>query len=114
MHASTRILLVAVAVVAIVGGWWVLFAINHVALSTDVVVVMLYGVVWTALVLVATRVLLAVGFGFNRLTDGRGRSVTPMPAGAADALAELTSLRDRELISAEEYEAKRAKILERL
>jgi hypothetical protein len=114
MHASTRILLAAVAVVAIVGGWWLLFAINHVALSTNVVVVMLHGVVWTALVLIATRVLLAVGFGFNRLTAGRGRSATPKPADAADALAELTSLRDRELISAEEYEAKRAKIIESL
>ena len=105
MHASTRILLVALAVVAIAAGWWVLFAINHVVLSTDVVVVMLYGVVWTALVLVATRMLLAVGFGFNRLKAGRGQASTPKPADAADALAELTSLRDRELISAEEYEA---------
>jgi hypothetical protein len=108
MHASTRILAVVVAVVAIVGGWWVLFAINH------VVVAILYGVMWTALVLLAARLLLAVGFGFNRLTAGRGRSATPRPGDAADALAELTSLRDRELISAEEYEAKRTKILERL
>jgi len=114
MHASTRILLVAVAVVLIVGGWWVLFAINHVALSTDVVVVMLYGVVWTALVLLAARLLLAVGLGYNRYTAGRGRSATPKPMDAGDALAELTSLRDHELISAEEYEAKRTKILERL
>jgi hypothetical protein len=108
MHASTRILLVAVAVVAIVGGWWVLFAINH------VVVAILYGVVWTALVLIAARLLLAVGLGYNRLTAGRGRSATPKPIDAGDALAQLTSLRDRQLISAEEYEAKRAKILERL
>ncbi|MGC8634120.1 MAG: SHOCT domain-containing protein [Candidatus Limnocylindrales bacterium] len=114
MHASTRILIGAVAVVAIVGGWWVLFAINHVVLSTNVVVVILYGVVWTAVVVIATRLLLAVGFGFNRLTAGRERAATPKPADAADALAELTSLRDRELISAEEYEAKRAAILERL
>ena len=108
MHASTRILLVAVAVVAIVGGWWVLFAINH------VVVAILYGVVWTALVLIAARLLLAVGLGYNRYTAGRGRSATPKPIDAGDALAQLTSLRDRQLISAEEYEAKRAKILERL
>lgn len=108
MHASTRILLVAVAVVAIVGGWWVLFAINQ------VVVAILYGVVWTALVLIAARLLLAVGLGYNRYTAGRGRSATPKPMDAGDALAQLTSLRDRELISAEEYEAKRTKILERL
>ncbi len=114
MHASTRILLVALAVVAIAAGWWVLFAINHVVLSSNVVVVLLYGVVWTAVVLIATRTLLAVGFGFNRLKAGRGQASTPKPADAADALAELTSLRDRELISAEEYEAKRTRILERL
>jgi len=108
MHASTRILLIVVAVVAIFGGCWVLFAINH------VVVAILYGMVWTALVLIAARLLLAVGLGYNRLTAGRGRSATPKPVDAADALAELTSLRDRELISAEEYEAKRAMTLDRL
>lgn len=111
MHASTRILLFLVAVVAIVVGWWILYAIN------STVVAIVYGVLWTAFVLIASRVLLAIGFGFNRLTSGRDRRAESRPSGSAasgDALAELNQLRERELISAEEYEAKRAKILERL
>ena len=105
MHASTRILLLLVALVAIVGGWWFVFAAN------DAIPAIIYGVLWTAVVLVAARVLLAVGFGYNRLTTRRGQGSPPKPA---DALAELTDLRDRQLISADEYEARRAKILERL
>ncbi len=109
IHASTRILLLLVAVVAIIGGWWTLLAIND-----DVVTEVLYGVLWTALVLVAARVLLAIGFGYNRLTADRGPRATAVPADPAAALAELTDLRDRGLISADEYEAKRAKVVERL
>ena len=105
MHASTRILLLLVAIVAIVGGWWFLFAAN------DTIPAIAYGVLWTAVVLVAARLLLAVGSGYNRLTTRQGQGSVPKPA---DALAELTDLRDRELISADEYEAQRAKILERL
>lgn len=112
MHASTRILLFLVAIVAIVVGWWILYANNSPVLA------IIYGVVWTAFVLIATRVLLAIGFGFNRLTSGRGRRAAESgssgsPA-ATDALAELNQLRERQLISPEEYEAKRAKVLERL
>jgi hypothetical protein len=111
MHASTRILLFLVAIVAIVVGWWILYAIN------STVVAIIYGVLWTAFVLIAIRVLLAIGFGFNRLTSGRGRRAESGSSGSAaatDALAELNQLRERDLISVEEYEAKRAKILERL
>jgi hypothetical protein len=88
--------------VAIVSGLWILFAINN------VVVAILYGALWTAVVLIATRILLAVGLGYNRLTR------RPRPADAPTTLAELTALRDRGLITADEFEAKRAKILERL
>ncbi len=105
MHASTRLLLLLVTLVAIVGGWWFLFAAN------DTIPAIIYGVLWTAVVLVAARVLLAVGFGYNRLTTPRGQGSVPK---SADALAELKDLRDRELISADEYQAQRTKILERL
>ena len=108
MHASTRILLLLAAIVAIVVGWWVLYAIN------STVVAIIYGVLWTAFVLIATRVLLAIGFGVNRFTAGRNRGPVPGPTDAQAALAELNQLRERELISQDEYEAKRAKIVERL
>jgi hypothetical protein len=112
VHASTRLLLLLVTTVAIIGGWWFLFAAN------DTIPAIAYGVLWTAVVLVAARVLLAVGFGYNRLTTRRGQGSLPKSQGPvpkpADALAELTDLRDRQLISADEYEAQRAKILERL
>ena len=106
MHASTRLLLVLVAIGAIAAGWWILLAIN----SAPVAIV--YGGVWTVAILIATRVLFVVGFGYNRLTSGRDRK--PNPADPATALAELADLRDRGLISADEYEAKRAKIVDRL
>jgi hypothetical protein len=108
MHASTRVLLLLAAVVAIVVGWWILLAINN------IVVAIVYGVLWTAFVLIVTRVLSAVGFGFNRLTPRGNRGPTPVTNSAGAKLAELTQLRDRKLISSEEYDAKRAKILERL
>jgi hypothetical protein len=108
VHASTRILIVLVAIIAIGAGWWTLLSIN------DVGVGIVYSALWTVLVLVAARLLLAVGFGYNRLTTGPGRESRGRPADAAGALAELTDLRDRGLISAEEYAAKRARILERL
>ena len=108
MRSSSRILLLLVAMVTILGGWWILFAIN------DAIVAIIYGVLWTAVVLVAARVLIAFGFGYNRLTAGRERAQTPRPGDASAALAELIDLRDRNLISAAEYEAKRARILERL
>lgn len=108
MHASTRILLLLVAAVAIVAGWWILLAVNV------AVVGIVYSVLWTVIVLIATRVLTALGFGYNRFTarrrgDGRGEFTD---AGAG--LAELSDLRERGLISPDEYEAKRAKIVERL
>ena len=94
--------------VAIVGGLWLLFAINN------LVVGIVYGALWTALVLIVTRVLLAVGLGYNRLTGRRDPNQPPRPADATATLEELTALRERGLITADEYEAKRAKILERL
>lgn len=108
MHASTRILLVLGAIGAIGGGWWTLLSIN------DFGVGIVYSALWTVLVLIGARLLLALGFGYNRLTAGRGRESKDRPTHAAAALAELTDLRDRQLISAEEYEAKRAKVVERL
>ncbi len=94
------------AFVAIVGGCWILLSIND--LGTGI----LYSALWTFVVFLVARLLLAIGFGYNRRT--RGRESTGQPADVAAALAELTDLRDRELISTEEYEAKRAKIVERL
>lgn len=108
MHASTRILLVLATTGAIVAGWWVLLAIN------SVVVGLIYSIMWTLAVLIVARVLTAVGSGYNRLTARRpGRA----PAGSADsatALAELSDLRDRGLISPDEYASKRSKIVDRL
>jgi hypothetical protein len=108
VHASTRILLVLVTIVAIGGGWWTLLSINNFGVG------IVYSALWTVVVLIVARLLLALGFGYNRLTAGRGRGSKERPADAAAALAELTDLRDRQLISAEEYEAKRAKVVERL
>jgi hypothetical protein len=86
---SSRILLVALAGAAIIAGWWVLFAIN------DTAVAVIYSAGWTVGVLVVARVLLAVGFGYNRLTT---RDVPK---------ADLTDMRDRGVISPETYEAER-------
>jgi uncharacterized membrane protein len=108
MHASTRILLVLAAIVAIVAGWWILIAIN------SVVVGLVYGILWTVAVLIVARVLTAVGFGYNRFTARRGRRASTGNADTATALAELTDLRDRGLISPDEYDAKRSKVVERL
>jgi len=101
-------MLLLVAAVAIVAGWWVLLAINSVAVG------IVYSLLWTLAVLIVARVMTAVGFGYNRFTarrrgDGPSRGTDP-----ATALAELTDLRDRGLITPEEYDAKRARILERL
>jgi hypothetical protein len=108
MHASTRILLILAAVVAIVAGWWVLLAIN------SVVIGIVYSILWTLAVLILARVLTAVGFGYNRFTASRGRDAPPASTDAATALAELADLRDRGLISPEEYDAKRVKVMELL
>ena len=108
MHASTRVLLLVVAAVAIVAGWWILLAINN------AVVGIIYSVIWTVIVLIAARVLTALGFGYNRFTARRDRDGPTGSTDAAAALAELSELRERGLISPDEYEAKRANIVERL
>lgn len=114
MHASTRILLLLIAGIAIVAGWWVLLSINGMPAGIA------YSALWTLVVLIAVRVLTAVGFGYNRFT-GRRRELASgsgnVASGSGDpatALAELSDLRDRGLITPEEFDAKRAKILERL
>jgi hypothetical protein len=108
MHASTRILLLVVAAVAIVAGWWILLAIN------DAVVGIIYSVLWTVIVLIVARVLTALGFGYNRFTARQRREGPPGGTEAATDLAELSDLRERGLISPDEFEAKRTKIVERL
>jgi hypothetical protein len=95
VHLSSRILLVVVAGAAIVAGWWILFAVN------DRVLAVIYSVGWTVAVLVIARILLAVGFGYNRLTTKR----PPDTANASD----LDDLRERGVISTETYEAERAR-----
>lgn len=94
MHMSSRILLVSVAGAAIVAGWWILFAIN------DTGVAAIYSAGWTVAVLVAARILLAVGFGYNRLTT-KAAPDTPK--------ADLSDMRDRGVISSETYDAERAR-----
>lgn len=108
MHASTRILLILAAGGAIVAGWWLLLAIN------SAVVGIIYGILWTLAVLIVGRVLMALGFGYNRFAARRGRREQVGGADTATALAELTDLRDRGLITPEEYDAKRSKVVERL
>ncbi len=95
MHLSSRILLVVAAGAAIVAGWWILFAIN------DTTLAVIYSAGWTVAVLVAARVLLAVGFGYNRLT-------TKQPPDTTNA-TDLGDLRERGVISTETYEAERAR-----
>lgn len=116
MHTSTRILLLLVALGLITGGWWLLWAINDLPLA------IVYGTSWTVAVLISARILLSVGTGFNRLRSKRDRGPAGGPDGGSEAgptdvaaaLARLGELRDRELISAEEYEAKRATVIDRL
>jgi hypothetical protein len=108
MHASTRLLLLLLAVVAIVGGWWLLLANN------TFIAAVVYGALWAAAVVITMLVLFKIGSGYNRFTARRTQGTADKPLQAETALAELTRLRDGGLISAEEYEAKRAKILERL
>ena len=95
MHLSSRILLVVVAGAAIVAGWWILFAVN------DTAIAVVFSAGWTVLVLVAARILLAVGLGYSRLT-------TKPPPDSANA-TDLGDLRERGVISTETYEAERAR-----
>lgn len=108
MHLSTRILLVLLTVAAIAIGGGVLLAINGTVTGT------LYALAWAVVVLVAARVLFAVGFGVNRFTARRnaGRTRRLSPTVEAD-LAELTDLRDRHVISEDEYEQERVRLIQR-
>jgi hypothetical protein len=107
MHLSTRILLLLVATVLIAGGWWLLLANNTLATA------LIYGAIWTAAVLIVTKVLSAIGFGYNRYSAGRN---TRGASGEStqSALGELVRLRDTGLISADEYATKRALVMERI
>jgi hypothetical protein len=107
MHLSTRILLLLLATVLIAGGWWLLLANN--ALATALI----YGAIWTAAVLLVTKVLSAIGFGFNRYSAGRNRAAATGDT-TQSALGELVRLRDSGLISPEEYATKRALVMERI
>ena len=107
MHASTKILLLLVALVAILGGWWLLLANNA------FIAAVIYGVLWAAVVLIVTIIVLKIGFGYNRMRAGR-RKTAGTQLQSESALAELTRMRDAGLISTDEYEAKRAEILGRL
>jgi hypothetical protein len=107
MHASTRILLLLVTGTAVVAGWWVLLSINGLGAGIA------YSALWTLVVLISARVLTAVGFGYNRFTAKRDHGASGS-ADASTAFAELSRLRDRGQITPEEYDAKRAKVLDRL
>jgi ABC-type multidrug transport system fused ATPase/permease subunit len=108
VHASTRILLLIIAIAVLLAGVWVLFSYNGVAVATG------YSVAWTFMVLVATRVLLAIGSVYNSLRAPGSRRRSGVQESAASALEELTDLRSRNLISEGEYESKRATVLDRL
>jgi hypothetical protein len=107
MHLSTRILLVVVTVAAVAIGGWILLAINGTVTGT------LYALAWAVVVLVAARLLFAVGFGVNRFTARRtaGRTARLSPTVEAD-LADLTDLRDRRVISDDEYDKERARLIQ--
>ena len=106
MHLSTRILLLILAIVLIAGGWWLLLANNTLMMA------LIFGALWTAAVLIGTRVLAALGFGYNRYSAGRnGRGSLGQ---TQSSLSELVRLRDKGLISPEEYASKRAGVMERL
>ena len=106
MHLSTRILLLLVAIVLIAGGWWLLLTNN------TTVAALIYGAIWTTAVLVGTRLLVALGFGYNR--HSAGRNVASTSGTAQTSLSELARLREKGLISPEEYATKRAVVMERL
>jgi hypothetical protein len=108
MHASTRILLLIAAIGVLVAGIWVLFSVNGVAVATG------YSVAWALIVLVVTRVVLGVGSGYNALRARFFKTPPQRHSTASSALEELTDLRGRNLISEEEYQAKRATVLGRL
>ena len=80
---------------------------NVIAIN-DVGVAAIYSGLWTVAVLVAARILLAVGFGYNRLTTKEPPSLPTQRPEAASS-ADLADLRDRGVISPETYEAERAR-----
>ncbi len=92
---------------AILGGWWLLLANNA------FIAAVIYGALWAVFVLIVTVIVLKIGFGYNRM-QARKSKLTDTQWQSETALAELNRLRDAGLISAEEYEAKRTQILERL
>jgi len=97
---SSRVLLVLAAGATIVGGWWILRSIN------DAAVAVIYSALWTIAVLVAARTLLALGFGYNRLTAREQRRPVTR---AQDNVADLRDLRDRGVISKETYDREHAR-----
>jgi hypothetical protein len=108
VHLSTRILLVVLAAATIAVGGWVLVTVNEPVTGA------VLAVAWTVAVLVLMRLLFAVGFGVNRFSARRNADRAAAPARTREAhLAELTDLRDRHVISDDEYEKERARTLER-
>lgn len=108
MHPSTRALLLLAAIGVLLTGLWVLFSFNPAVPAT------VYGVGWAVVILVATRVVLALGSGYNVLHARRARGAPGDRQGSAAALTELVDLRRQELITSEEFEAKRAAVVDRL
>ena len=105
MHWSTRILLVLATGVTLAVGWWLL-AVNNSPLPFA-----LYGTIWTAIVLIVAYAVFKLVFGYNRLSARRR-----LPGGESPGagLAELDDLRKSFLISADEYESKGQRVIERL
>ena len=107
MHLSTRILLLILAIVLIAGGWW-LFLANNTLMAA-----LIFGAIWTAVVLIGTRVLASIGFGYNRYS-ARRNGLGSTGQSAQSALSDLIRLRDKGLITPEEFASKRAGVMERL
>ena len=108
MHASSRILLLLLGIAVLVVGVWVLFSINSGAVATG------FSVAWAFVVLVATRVLLGIGTRYNSFRTRRSGAGPHRLGTAASALAELSDLLDRKLISDDEFASKRAAVMDRL
>ena len=105
MHGSTRILLVLASGFALTLGWWLL------AMNNPPLTLALYGTIWAAAVLLVAYLVFKFVFGYNRFAAGRR---VPAAASNGAGLAELDDLRKRFLISADEYDEKRRKLIDRL
>lgn len=96
------------AIGVLLAGLWVLFSLNTTIAAT------VYGVGWALGILLVTRLVLALGSGYNGLRAWRVRGASEDAQGSSAALTMLEDLRRRDLITPEEFAAKRAAVVDRL